>query len=75
MMSARPQLADELVQHSEMVLCANSRREHLQQTPVRRSLFDDLVGAGEQHRRDREAKRLGCLEIDYEIKFGRDLHR
>ena len=27
--------------------------------------FDYLVGAGEQHRRHVEAKRLGGLEVDY----------
>ena len=30
-------------------------------------LFDHLVGAGEQHRRDCEAKRLGSFEVKYQL--------
>jgi hypothetical protein len=40
-----------------------------------RHSFDHLVGAGEQRRRNREAQRLGSLEIDHQLVFGRRLHR
>jgi len=36
--------------------------------------YSNLVGAGEQRWRYREAKRLGRLEIDDEIELGRLLH-
>src|SRR5215472_16803815 len=34
-----------------------------------------LVGEGEDRRRDRQAERLGSLEIDYQLKPGRLLDR
>jgi hypothetical protein len=34
------------------------------------SLFDHLVGAGEQRGRDSEAQRLGRSEIDYQLELG-----
>ena len=37
--------------------------------------FDDLVGAGEQGLWHFDAKRLGCFEVDYQLEFGRLLHR
>ena len=38
-------------------------------------LFDHLVGEGEQRRRNRQAERLGDLQIDDEIEFNRLLDR
>lgn len=39
------------------------------------SLFDDLIGAGEQHGRDCEAVSFGRGEVDDQIKFSGLLHR
>ena len=33
--------------------------------------FDHLIGAGEQRRRDDEAKRLGSLKVDDQLELGR----
>ena len=38
-------------------------------------LFDHLVGANEQRDRHGDAERLGSLQVDNEIVFGRKLHR
>ena len=38
-------------------------------------LFDHLVGRGEQRLHNIEAERLGSLEIDNQIVFGRRLSR
>jgi hypothetical protein len=35
------------------------------------SLFDHLVGGGEQRRGHGQAERLSGLEVDYEFEFGR----
>src|SRR5215472_14352533 len=38
---------------------------------AKRSLFDDLVGSGEQSRRDNKPERFGRLQVDDELKLGR----
>ena len=53
---------------SRCPLCARSGHSALQ---CRTSLFDHPVGATEQRQRQIEAKRLGRLEIDREVKLGR----
>jgi len=42
---------------------------------ISRHLFDRLVGASKQRRRNRKAERLGGLEIDHKLVLGRRLHR
>jgi hypothetical protein len=37
--------------------------------------FDDLVSAGDEHRRHLKAERLGGLEVDHQVKLGRLLDR
>src|SRR5215208_8195803 len=39
------------------------------------ALFNYLVGAGEQRRRDFEAKRFCCFEVDHQLKLVWLLHR
>src|SRR6516164_2753996 len=39
------------------------------------SSFDDLVGAGEDRWRDRQAGLLRCLQVDHQLEFGRLLDR
>src|SRR5262245_52026575 len=38
--------------------------------PSRVTSFDHLVGAGEQRRRNIDAERLGCVEIDQQLEPG-----
>jgi hypothetical protein len=51
---------------------AISGREQMQQVAP---LLDHLVGAYKERGRHFEAERLGGLEIDHELVFGRCLHR
>ena len=43
--------------------------------PESATSFDDLVGAGEERLRDGEAERLGGLQVDHQLEFGRLLDR
>jgi hypothetical protein len=72
-MSAIPPMATELVRRNELTLCANRVLMHC--SANRQSLFDHVVGASEQRWGHLEAERLGRLEIDDQLEFGRLLHR
>ena len=37
-------------------------------------LFDDLISARKERMRHSEAQRLGGLEVDHQLEFGRILH-
>jgi hypothetical protein len=49
---------------------AEARTGHLPCTS-----FDDLVGSGENSRRDRQAELLGGLKIDHQLEPRRSLYR
>src|SRR5262245_17397008 len=70
-MSAMPPIATELSRRSETSLCAN--RYHMQRSKryASISLFDHLVGAGEQRRWHVQAERLGGAQVDHQLELGR----
>src|SRR5262245_49764153 len=63
-MSALPPIATELVQRSELPLCAKTGRERSQ-------LFNYPVGARQQRRGQCEAERLDSFQVDQEFELGR----
>ena len=70
-MSALPPKADIALHRSECPLCATFGREQPQQN---RSLFDHLVGAGEQRRRHIDTHRLPGFDVDDQLKLCRLLY-
>src|SRR5471030_2394853 len=54
----------------ECPLCATSGLMHRS----KKALFDHLVGLRKQRWGDREAERLGGLEVDHQFVLGRHLH-
>src|SRR5262249_11406264 len=58
--------------------CAGAENGHAAAPPTNEMIcagsFDDLVSASEEHRRHLDAERLGGLEIDHQLIFGRRLH-
>src|SRR5215831_13372337 len=58
--------------HLGMSALCHERPNALQQIAL---LFNHLVGAGEHCPWDRQTERLRRLEVDYQPKFGRLLHR
>jgi hypothetical protein len=57
--------ATEVLRRRELTRCATSGSEHSQQT---NSLFDHLVGEGDQLIRHMEAKHFGDLAVDHELE-------
>ena len=67
-----PPIPTELMRHSKASRGATSGCEQSQQS---NSLFDYLVGAGEQRRRDFKTERLRGFKVDHKLVLGRRLHR
>ena len=63
--------SDIIVRRSEVTLRAKRKLMHRSIS----ALFDHLVGGGEQGLRERQAKRLGRLEVEDKLEFGRLLNR
>jgi hypothetical protein len=59
--SASPPIPDVMLSRSKR----RSGPTAASRTAAKSVLFDQLVGTAEQRQRDREAERLGSLEIDY----------
>ena len=54
--------------------CARSAKTGCEQSQQTASLFDHLVGAGEQRRRYLEAKGVRGLDVDDKLELGGCLH-
>src|SRR5262245_42839242 len=67
-MSASHPKATDSLRSSEMTLSAQQATYAAQQSS---RLFDHLVGADEQHRRDFETKPPGGSQVDHKIEPGR----
>src|SRR5262249_11219454 len=67
-MSATAPIATELWRRNKTSLSANSRHMHRSKP---RSLFDHLVGARQQRRRNGEVKHPGGLGIDHQLELAR----
>ena len=56
---------------SSLPAAENLHTSGCEQSQQTNSLFDHLVGAGEQRVGDGEAERLGGLEVDHQLELGR----